>query len=436
MALERFNMTSPTRQIRIFRHVARLAALLLVFPSASTFAQAAPATPARSAIPASAPGAVPTDQAAFDAWKTQFRQNAIAAGIAPETFDRAFIDVTPDPSVIARDQAQPEFVTPIWDYLDNELSDQRIQRGRESLAANISILAAVSSRYAPPPRILTAIWGIESNYGQQMGDLQIVRALATLAYEGRRRDFAQSELLAALKIIQHGDVKPDQMLGSWAGAMGQTQFIPSTYNRYAVDFDGDGRRDIWRSSADALASAANLLQSLGWHVGEPVAAEVTLPAGFDYAQADLSVKKTVGEWYRAGVHLVGDSPPSLREDQRASILLPAGYKGPAFFVFDNYRAILGYNNSTAYALAVTLLAQRFEGQGQVHAAWPKDDPPLGRADLISLQTLLGQQGYDAGAADGMLGPTTRAAIRAYQKKNGLPADGYASVSLLERMSNR
>jgi len=385
---------------------------------------------------ASAPEPVSVDQTGFDTWKAQFRKDAIAAGIAPETFDRAFIDVTPDPSVIARDQAQPEFVTPIWDYLDNVVSDQRVQRGRESLAANISTLAAVSSRYAPPPRILAAIWGIESNYGQQMGDLQIVRALATLAYEGRRRDFAQSELLAALKIVQHGDVKPDQMLGSWAGAMGQTQFIPSTYNRYAVDFDGDGRRDIWRSSADALASAANLLQSLGWHVGEPVAAEVTLPAGFDYAQADLSVKKTVGEWYRAGVHLVGDSPPSLREDQRASILLPAGYKGPAFFVFDNYRAILGYNNSTAYALAVTLLAQRFEGQGQVRAAWPKDDPPLGRADLISLQTLLGQQGYDAGAADGMLGPTTRAAIRAYQKKNGLPADGYASVSLLERMSSR
>lgn len=429
-------MISTLQRRRLLSQTGLCAALFFAWMPIGALAQAAPAAPARSPMSASAPEPVSVDQTGFDTWKAQFRKDAIAAGIAPETFDRAFIDVTPDPSVIARDQAQPEFVTPIWDYLDNVVSDQRVQRGRESLAANISTLAAVSSRYAPPPRILAAIWGIESNYGQQMGDLQIVRALATLAYEGRRRDFAQSELLAALKIVQHGDVKPDQMLGSWAGAMGQTQFIPSTYNRYAVDFDGDGRRDIWRSSADALASAANLLQSLGWHVGEPVAAEVTLPAGFDYAQADLSVKKTVGEWYRAGVHLVGDSPPSLREDQRASILLPAGYKGPAFFVFDNYRAILGYNNSTAYALAVTLLAQRFEGQGQVRAAWPKDDPPLGRADLISLQTLLGQQGYDAGAADGMLGPTTRAAIRAYQKKNGLPADGYASVSLLERMSSR
>ena len=426
-------MISTIRQRRILCHAAIRAALLLAWMPAGAFAQAVPATPARSPMPASAPGPVAVDQVSFDTWKAQFRKDAIAAGIAQETFDRAFADLTPDPSVIARDQAQPEFVTPIWDYLDNELSDQRVQRGRESLAANISTLAAVSSRYAPPPRILAAIWGIESNYGQQMGDLQIVRSLATLAYDGRRRDFAQTELLAALKILQHGDVMPDQMLGSWAGAMGQTQFIPSTYNRYAVDFDGDGRRDIWKSSADALASAANLLQSLGWHVGEPVAMEIKLPDGFDYAQADLSVKKTVGEWYRAGVHAVGDSPSSVREDQRASVLLPAGYKGPAFLVFDNYRAILGYNNSTAYALAVTLLAQRFDGQGVVHAAWPKDDPPLGRSDLISLQTLLGQQGFDAGTPDGMLGPTTRAAIRAYQKKNGLPADGYASVSLLGRM---
>lgn len=182
-----------------------------------------------------------------------------------------------------------------------------------------------------------------------------------------------------------------------------------------------------------MASAANLLQSLGWHPGEPVAAEIALPAGSDYAQADLTVKKTVGEWSRLGLHSIGDTSNSVREDQRASVLLPAGYRGPAFLVFDNYRAILGYNNSTAYALAVALLAQRFDGQGQVRAAWPKDDPPLGRADLISLQALLGQQGYGAGAPDGMLGPTTRAAIRAYQRKNGLPADGYASMSLLERL---
>lgn len=428
-------MTRPTRQSRILRHSTLPAALLLACLPVAAFAQATPAAPASPALSASAPfpASAPTDQAAFEAWKTQFRKNAIAAGIPPETFDRSFTNVSPDPSVIARDQAQPEFVTPIWDYLDNVLSDQRVQRGRESLAANISTLAAVSSRYAPPPRILAGIWGIESNYGQQMGDLQVVRSLATLAYDGRRRDFAQTELISALKIIQHGDVTPEQMLGSWAGAMGQTQFIPSTYNRYAVDFDGDGKRNIWTSSADALASAANLLQSLGWHAGEPIASEVTLADGFDYAQADLSVKKTVGEWYRAGVRPIDNSRSSVREDQRASILLPAGYKGPAFLVFDNFRAILGYNNSTAYALAVTLLAQRFDGQGQIHSAWPKDDPPLGRTDLIALQTLLGQQGYDAGTPDGMLGPATRAAIRAYQKKTGLPADGYASVSLLARL---
>lgn len=427
-------MTCTTRQKRFPLCAALTAALLTpCLPTHALAQPAVPEVPASSVGPASAVTPAATDQVAFDAWKTQFRRTAIAAGIAPETFDRAFGGVSPDPSVIARDQAQPEFVTPVWDYLDNQLSDQRVQRGRELLAANISTFAAVSSRYAPPPRILAAIWGIESNYGQLMGNLQVIRSLATLAFDGRRRDFAQTELLAALKILQHGDVKPDQMLGSWAGAMGQTQFIPSTYNRYAVDFDGDGRRDIWTSNADALASAANLLQSLGWHAGEPVALEVKLPDGFDYAQADLSVKKTVGEWYRAGVHPIGNAPSSVREGERASVLLPAGYKGPAFLVFDNFRAILGYNNSTSYALAVTLLARRLEGGGQVSGAWPKDDPPVGRADLMELQTRLKQQGYDPGTPDGLLGPATRAAIRAYQKTNGLPPDGYASVSLLARM---
>jgi len=426
-------MICTSRQRHIPHCATLCGALLFACLPAGALAQAAPAAPARSAMPASAPQPAPADQAAFDTWKAQFRNDAIAAGITPQTFDRAFNDVRPDPDVIARDQAQPEFVTPVWDYLDNVLSAQRVQRGRDALAANISTLAAVSSRYAPPPRILAAIWGIESNYGQQMGDLQVIRSLATLAYDGRRRTFAQTELIAALKILQHGDVTPGQMLGSWAGAMGQTQFIPSTYNRYAVDFDGDGKRDIWTSSADAVASAANLLQSLGWQAGEPIALEVTLADGFDYAQADLGIKKTVGEWTRAGVRLTGSSSSPLREGEQASVLLPAGYKGPAFLVFDNFRAILGYNNSTSYALAVTLLAQRFDGQGQVRGAWPKDDPPLGRTDLTLLQTLLGQQGYGAGTADGMLGPATRAAIRAYQVKNGLPADGYASASLLERV---
>lgn len=427
-------MTCTTRQKQFPLRATLTVALLTPCLLTNALAQLAmPEAPASSAAPASAVTPAATDQGAFDAWKAQFRATATAAGVSPETFDRAFIGVSPDPSVIARDQAQPEFVTPIWDYLDNELSDQRVQRGRESLAANISTFAAVSSRYAPPPRILAAIWGIESNYGQQMGDLRVIRSLATLAYDGRRRDFAQTELLAALKILQHGDVKPDQMLGSWAGAMGQTQFIPSTYNRYAVDFDSDGRRDIWTSSADALASAANLLQSLGWHAGEPVALEVTLPNGFDYAQADLSVKKTVGEWYRAGVRPIGNAPSSLRDDERASVLLPAGYRGPVFLVFDNFRAILGYNNSTSYALAVTLLARRLEGGGQVIGTWPKDDPPLGRTDLMELQALLKQKGFDPGTPDGLLGPATRLAIRAYQKTSSLPPDGYASVSLLARL---
>ncbi|CAN7653959.1 lytic murein transglycosylase [Trinickia sp. LjRoot230] len=414
---------------RLLWHAALAATL---FPVAAFDAVAQPVSAASAVSSASAVSAQAPLQD-FTAWKAQFRTQALESGISADTFDRAFADVAPDPSVIERDQTQPEFVNPVWEYLDAELSAQRIQRGRELLQANAATFAAVSARYGVAPTVLAAIWGIESNYGQDTGELQVVRSLATLGYEGRRRAFAQTQLIAALQIVQHGDVTADQLLGSWAGAMGQTQFIPSTYNTYAVDFDGDGKRNIWTSSADALGSAANLLHSLGWHAGAPIAVEVTLPDGFDYHLADLGVKKAVREWYRSGVRAVGDAPASAQPDDNASVILPAGYRGPAFLVFDNFRAVLGYNNSTSYALAAALLAERYEGRGQIRASWPKDDPPLSRSDLLALQALLDQQGYDAGEPDGVAGPATRAAIRAYQTRHGLPADGYASVSLLDRL---
>jgi membrane-bound lytic murein transglycosylase B len=275
---------------------------------------------------------------------------------------------------------------------------------------------------------------MESNFGSFQGNKSVIRSLATLAYEGRRPEFAQSQLISALKIIQQGDISAEKMLGSWAGAMGQTQFIPTTYETHAVDFDGDGRRDIWNSSADALASTAHYLQSSGWKQGQPWGFEVMLPAGFDYALADGAVKKTVAEWQQLGV-LVPDTSAGS-EQLSATLLLPAGYRGPAFLVLDNFRAILRYNNSSSYALAVGLLSQRFNGGGNIMAAWPKDDRPLSRSERVELQTLLSERNYDAGNADGIIGANTRKAIRSAQQAMGWPADGYPSHKLLESLRSR
>ena len=435
--LSRHTRRWPMRQL-----IAASSVILLVAcaekPTAAD-AQTLPVVPPAPAVISSAP--VPgTDTPlvqptqSFSEWQADFRAQALKAGINPLVFDNAFAGITPDMSVIKADRSQPEFSRPVWEYLDGALSPLRVRNGQRLLEQNAELLGRIEQRYGVDRQALVSVWGMESNFGSFQGNKSVIRSHATLAYEGRRPEFAQSQLIAALKIIQEGDISPEKMLGSWAGAMGQTQFIPTTYETHAVDFDGDGRRDIWNSSADALASTAHYLQSSGWKQGQPWGFEVTLPAGFDYALADGAIKKSVAEWQKLGVKVPASAAGS--EQLSAALLLPAGYRGPAFLVLDNFRAILRYNNSSSYALAVGLLSQRFNGGGTILADWPKDDRPLSRSERVELQMLLSQRNYDAGNADGIIGANTRKAIRSAQQAMGWPADGYPSHKLLESLRSR
>ena len=425
----------------MFRSLAVASALTLLSSCADAPAQK-PATaplpqasqPATRTAPAPAQANQPPvvmPAISFSAWRDGFRREALSNGIDAATFDRAFAGVTPDASVITADRSQPEFTRPVWEYLEGAISPYRVRKGQALIAENATTLGAIEQRFGVDREPLVAIWGMESSFGQFMGDKSVIRSLATLAYEGRRPEFAHAQLLAALQILQHGDIQPGSMLGSWAGAMGQTQFIPTTYNPHAVDFDGDGRRDIWNSSADALASAAHYLQASGWRKGQPAAIQVQLPDGFDYAHADGDIRKSVAQWQTMGVQ-AGPQATSLANES-ASLLLPAGHRGPAFLVLDNFGAILKYNNSSSYALAVSLLGERFDGGGQLTGSWPRDERPLSRTERVELQESLTAAGYNPGAADGIIGANTRKAIRGYQQRLGWPADGYPNLELLRQL---
>lgn len=398
-------------------------------------------TPAAAALPASPPANVPGDNEfdiqptmSFSDWEAGFRVEALKAGIRADIFDRAFAGVVPDMTVVKFDRSQPEFTRPVWEYLDGAMSAVRVRKGQALLVQYADVLQSIEQRYGVDRQALVAIWGMESSFGQFQGTQSVIRSLATLAYEGRRPGFAQSQLLAALEILQHGDIAPENMFGSWAGAMGQTQFIPTTYNTHAVDFDGDGRRDIWNTPADALASTAHYLQSSGWQRGQPWGFEVKLTQGFDYALADASTRKTVAEWQQMGLKLPnGSALPANVAQLQAALLLPAGYRGPAFLVLDNFRTILKYNNSSSYAMAIGLLSERFNGGGYVLGDWPRGDLPLSRSERIELQTLLSSRQYDAGAPDGIIGANTRKAIRSAQQSFGRPADGYPTHELLDNL---
>jgi membrane-bound lytic murein transglycosylase B len=368
---------------------------------------------------------------AFERWVTDFRIGARAAGIDEVTLDVAFADVRYLPRVVDLDRAQPEFTRTVWSYLDSAVSPRRIALGQDKWLQARAEIDAAAARYGVAPAILVAIWGMESNYGSNAGSIPTVDALATLGFEGRREGWARGQLLATLRILQNAEVDRSQMIGSWAGAMGQTQFLPSVYLGYAVDADGDGRRDIWGSVADAMASTANFLARSGWQADQPWGVEVRLPAGFDVGRADVSVRQSSALWTAEGVRTADGAPlPQLAE---ATVLLPAGARGPAFLVGPNFEVILRYNNSTSYALAVGLLAQRLAGGPDVHAPWPRDLVALSRQQLNALQTALNQRGFDSGTPDGVMGPATRVALRGYQRSVGLPADGYPTLDLLQRL---
>jgi len=430
-----------------FRQLIAASSLILLVACAEkpTAADATPLqvanVPAATVLPANPVASLPgnTDfdiqpTMSFSDWQAGFRAEALKAGIRPDVFDTAFAGVTPDMTVVKFDRSQPEFTRPVWEYLDGAMSAVRVRKGQALLAQYADVLQNIEQRYGVDRQALVAIWGMESSFGQFQGTQSVIRSLATLAYEGRRRVFAQEQLLAALQILQHGDIQPTEMLGSWSGAMGQTQFIPTTYNTHAVDFDGDGRRDIWNTPADALASTAHYLQSSGWQQGQPWGFEVQLAQGFDYALADASTRKTVAEWQQLGLKLPnGGALPANVAQQQAALLLPAGYKGPAFLILDNFRAILKYNNSSSYALGIGLLSERFNGGGYVFGNWPREDLPLSRSERIELQTLLTSRQYDAGAPDGIIGANTRKAIRSAQQSFGWPADGYPTHELLDSL---
>lgn len=367
----------------------------------------------------------------FEEWRSLLRSDAIAAGIDAELFDRAFAGITLDPKVVSADSSQPEFTRPVWEYIDGAVSVTRVAQGRLLKAQHRPTLKAIRSTYAVDHEVLIAIWGLESNFGSNIGNHNVIRSLATLAYDGRRQAFWRSQLLAALQILQAGDSSVQGLIGSWAGAMGQTQFMPTTFNQHAVDFDGDGRRDLWRSAPDALASAAHYLQASGWENGQPWGFEVTLPQGFDYALADPEIRRSLAQWRAMGINPV--RTVEANEQSKASLFLPAGHRGPAFLLLNNFRSILKYNNSTAYALAIGLLSDALDGNAGPQAAWPRDDRQLSRSERVELQELLSSKGYEPGPADGIIGANTRKAVRAFQQSLGLPADGYPSHELLQQL---
>ncbi|WP_107852954.1 lytic murein transglycosylase [Oceanimonas marisflavi] len=372
------------------------------------------------------------EQQSFIAWRAGFRHRALAAGIAPGVFDAAFEHVTLNQQVIKLDRRQAEFTRQLWDYLDTAVSATRVSNGQEKRRALAGTLARIEQGYGVRPEVVLAVWGMETNYGSFRGNTPTIEGLATLAFEGRRREFAETQLIAALRILQSGDVSVQDMRGSWAGAMGHTQFMPTSYLEYARDFDGDGKRNIWSDDpTDALASTAYYLSRFGWQPGAPWGLEVTLPAGFDYAQADQNNRRPVAHWRRLGVTRANGTP--LPDHGDAAILVPAGAQGPAFVVFNNFYVIKRYNNATAYAMAVGHLADKIAGGSDFNRAWPRHERALSRAEKQELQQRLTEQGFDTKGADGVIGPNTMTAIRAWQQAHGLTADGYASASLLNRL---
>jgi peptidoglycan lytic transglycosylase B len=331
--------------------------------------------------------------------------------------------------------AQPEFTKAPWEYLDILVSDARIADGRAVLAKYRTAFDAMERAYGVDRHIVAAIWGIESNYGTQIGDRSVVRSTATLACIGRRQEYFRDELLAALEIVARGDVRVEHLMGSWAGAFGPTQFMPTAYRRFAVDADSDGRRDVVASVPDLIASTANHLKREGWQSGKSWGYEVIVPKGFNYLLADRSEMKTMAEWERAGIRRAGGKP-FPRASDRAFLLVPAGAQGPAFLTLQNFRAIMKYNPSEAYALAIGHLADRLRGGEPFLQAWPRHERVLTRAERLELQQHLSRNGYDVGEADGRFGPRTRNALRAYQQAVGAIPDGFATASILEHLRSR
>lgn len=368
----------------------------------------------------------------FAACLSQLRGPALKAGVAAATFDTHTAGLAPDMAVIDLLDAQPEFKTPIWDYMAGLVDDERVADGKAGMARWQAELQRASLRYGVDPATIAAVWGVESNFGRTLGGRPLLTSLSTLSCFGRRQAYFRGEFFATLKIIQDEHIAPDRLVGSWAGAFGQTQFMPSTYLRLAVDFDGDGRRDLVDSVPDALASTANFLKRAGWNPALAWGYEVRLPAGLDTAGAGRKNKRPMSSWVKQGVTRA-DGQPLPGGDTPAGLLLPAGRGGPAFLVTRNFDALYSYNAAESYALAIAHLSDRLRGGGPFVQAWPTDDPGLSRAERRELQRLLIARGYDVGEPDGMVGARTRQALQAAQRDMGLPADGRAGQKALKAL---
>jgi lytic murein transglycosylase len=388
--------------------------------------------PTRPTHPEMQPQAIDRAARNFDRCIGSLGIQAARRGIARDRFDALTRGIEPDLSIMEKLDRQPEFSKPVWEYLETLVSEQRIATGREMMAKHAGALEAVERRFGVDRYIIAAIWGVESNFGATMGERPVLRSTATLACIGRRQRYFRDEFLGALEILVRGDIPAAQFNGSWAGAFGQTQFMPTSFKRHAVDFDGDRRRDIVSSAADAFASTANMLAKSGWRTGESWGYEVALPRGFNYRLADRSVQKSVREWRSLGVHRVADQS-FPHANARASLVLPAGAKGPAFLVTENFGAIMKYNPSEAYALAVGHLADRMRGGGGFVRSWPRSEEPLSRSERFEMQERLAVLGHYEGEPDGQFGPETLMAIREFQASAGLVPDGFASSTVLQRV---
>jgi len=356
-------------------------------------------------------------------------------GVSRALFEANVAGLTPDLRIMDLLDAQPEFTKSFWDYLDILVNEDRIQNGRAILAQHRATFDAVEKAYGVDRHFIAAIWGVESNYGTQIGERSVIRSTATLACIGRRQDYFREEFLSALEILARGDVKADHLKGSWAGAFGPTQFMPTSFKRYAVDFDGDRRRDVVDSVPDVIASTANNLKKDGWVTGQTWGYEVVVPKGFNFMLADRSRVMSVQEWERAGIRRAGGKA-FPRVDDRAYLLVPAGAQGPGFLMLQNFRVIMKYNPAEAYALAIGHLADRLRGGEPFVQAWPRQERVLTRAERYELQQHLAARGYDVGEPDGRLGGKTRSALRQFQSSVGHVPDGFASAAVLERLRSR
>ena len=371
-------------------------------------------------------------QAEFQSCLSRLRAQAAASGVSGATFDSATQSLQPDPTILPLMDNQPEFKTPIWDYLGALVDDERVQDGRAAMRQWAQALAAAEARYGVDRHVIAGVWGVESNFGKDIGGRPLVQSLATLAcYGSRRRDYFAGELMATLKIIQNGDIAPASLRGSWAGAFGHTQFMPSTFQRLAVDLDGDGRRDVVDSVPDAVGSTANFLKKAGWQSDLPWGYEVRLPQGVTAGHLGRKNKRPLSSWAAMGVTRIDGRPVS--GDYQAGIIAPAGLNGPAFVVTRNFDAVYSYNAAESYGLAIALLGDRLKGQPGIRTAWPTDDPPLTRADRRELQRLLTARGYDVGEPDGRIGSKTREALKDVERRIGLEPRGRPGGKVLEAL---